>query len=56
MLKKSDRVVHIKDNSLFGTVVEVDNNLRDITTCKVIWDDDKEQEPDIQWTNKLIKI
>lgn len=53
-LKVGDRVSHINDSSLIGTVTEIDENLIDFygtTTCKVLWDDDGGE--DIRWTNRL---
>ncbi len=47
----------IKDDiSHQGTVVSIDTNLPDITTCRVLWDDDNTHTPDVQWTNKLVVV
>lgn len=64
MIKKYDKVCHVKDTNLKGIVVHVDNNLKDITTCNVVWDCNTVEEAlavsinnsDIQWTNKLIVL
>lgn len=48
------RVEHKGDPGIFGTVIHIDENLYDITTCSVVWDDADEGVVSIQWTNKLI--
>lgn len=58
-----DRVVHVRDDSVEGFVIEIDSDhdLGDVTTCRVAWDvssyDEAKLVPredtDIQWTNKL---
>jgi hypothetical protein len=56
-LKIGSRVYHEKeDPSIQGTVVSIDTNLPDITTCRVLWDDDDTHTPDVQWTNKLVVV
>ena len=54
-VKVGDRVSHIGDGVVLGTVTHVDTNLKHITTCNVIWDDQPD-EVDIQWTNKLLVV
>jgi hypothetical protein len=49
-----DRVCHVKDDTLIGVITEIDDNLPDITTCRVLWAG--ETETDIQWTNKLVLV
>lgn len=62
MVNLYDVVTHIKDNELKGVVVQIDENLEDITTCRVAWDClTKEdalscKETDVQWTNKLVVV
>jgi len=56
-IKVGSHVYHIKDDiSHQGTVVSIDTNLPDITTCRVLWDDDNTHTPDVQWTNKLVVV
>lgn len=62
MVKLYDVVNHIKDNDMKGIVIHIDDNLEDITTCRVAWDClTKEEalackETDVQWTNKLVVV
>lgn len=64
MIKKFDKVSHVKDTNLKGVVVHVDENLKDITTCNIAWGCNTVEEAlavdisetDIQWTNKLIVL
>lgn len=53
-VKVGMRVCHIKDPEATGTVISVDDNLEDVTTCVVLWDDGPSH--DVQWTNKLVAI
>lgn len=56
-IKVGSHVYHIKDDiSHQGTVVSIDTNLPDITTCRVLWADDNTHTPDVQWTNKLVVV
>lgn len=64
-LKAGDRVAHIKEPHLPGTVVSIDLDcypleVYGVTTCRVFWDDEEgyqsEDDADIQWTNKLVKV
>lgn len=57
-LHVGDTVEHVKEIGVRGKVVQIDANLipRGVTTCQVLWDDAKDGETDIQWTNKLYKI
>jgi len=48
-----DRIVHVSDSSWTGTVVHLDRNLPDVTTCCVHWDDEPADATDSVWTNKL---
>lgn len=50
-----DRVQHYTELTAFGTIKHIDDNLPDITTVLVEWDDDV-GEYDIQWSNKLIRV
>lgn len=52
-VKIGDKVTHIKDDCV-GVILELDDNLSGHTTCQVLWDDS--DTPDVQWTNKLVKI
>ena len=55
-LKLHDRVEHVGDIGIAGTVVHIDENLIEshgITTCSVRWDDAEDDFIDIQWTDKL---
>jgi len=55
-LKRYDRVEHVGDAGIAGTVVHIDENLIEshgITTCSVRWDDAEDDFIDIQWTDKL---
>lgn len=45
-----DKVSHVKDNSLTGTIIHVEENKLSVM---VLWDGDK--EPDFQWSNKVVK-
>lgn len=63
MVEYGDKVTHIKDDSLNGVVIDVDDNLIDVTTCLVVWGVETLEEAlklkddaDIQWTNKLMTI
>lgn len=67
MINVKDKVSLIKEHDCVGYVVQVDHNLKDITTCRVVWGLDSLEDSlrsfnafpddsDIQWTNKLIKI
>lgn len=51
-MKVGDKVVLVKEPESVGTVVQVDDNLEDITTVRVKWDDTG--DIDTQWTNKLM--
>lgn len=53
-MKVGDRVVLSKETSSSGTVVHVDDNLEDITTVRVKWDDTG--DIDTQWSNKLMAL
>ena len=53
--KIGDRVEHVKEPGIEGTIVQIDPYEDDVTTCRVIWDDGDGYE-DIQWTNKLFLI
>lgn len=63
MINLFDKVEHVKDGSVKGIVVHVDDNLKGTTTCRVAWGVETQEEAekmpvedtDIQWTNKLIK-
>lgn len=64
-LQKGDRVCHIKEPEISGTILEIDLDCYPlheygVTTARVRWDDDEGEYPlseyDIQWTNKLMKI
>ena len=59
-LKVGDRVELIKEPGLYGVVTQIDQNLLDLdytaTTCRVVWDGCKDDEFDIQWTNKLERL
>jgi hypothetical protein len=46
----NDRVEHIRDEGSRGTILSIDENMPDVTTCNVLWDD---RGKDIVWTNKL---
>ena len=54
-----DRVEHVKDVGIGGTITEVDMNLIEAggggTTVRVVWDDG-EPSGDVTWTNKLVHI
>lgn len=56
-----DRVTHIKEGDVLGTVVSVDDENNyffenyGVTTCKVVWDDCPNIQ-DVQWTSKLLKV
>lgn len=54
-IQKGDRVCHTREQSWIGTVIHIDTNLEDVTTCNIIWDD-QPAGVDIQWTNKLLVI
>ena len=64
-----DLVRHVKESSWTGIVTEINDNLNDVTTCRVAWDDNHDhaltleetltlprENTDIQWTNKLVRI
>lgn len=54
-LAVGNRVEHRCEASAHGTILHIDCNLPDITTCKVEWDDCP-GKADVQWTNKLVVI
>jgi hypothetical protein len=56
------KVEHIGDDRCVGIVKHIDENLKNITTCNVVWikidrrqytDTDNTKHWDIIWTNKL---
>jgi len=67
MIKEKDKVGIIKEPETIGFVMNVDNNLKDVTTCSVVWGYNSYKdaltavlkEPkllDTQWTNKLFIV
>ena len=42
-----------RDDTITGYITQIDDNLEDVTTCRVQWDDADNGEEDIQWTNKI---
>lgn len=59
LFRVGDRVEHVKDPGVGGTIIEVDINLIEagwgVTTVRVSWDDG-DPDGDIIWTNKLVHI
>ena len=55
-VKVGDRVQHVKDIGIMGTVLHIDDNLIGVTTCEILWDDSIDGATDIQWTNKLVVV
>ena len=59
-LQVGDRVEHVGDIGLPGTVTHIDSNLIElgygVTTCCVVWDDGDGEYEDVQWTNKLVLV
>ena len=55
-MKVGDKVYHVKEIGIVGEILSIDDACgeNDITTCTVMWEDS--DEPDIQWTNKLVKV
>lgn len=55
-IQLGDRVEHIKELGIYGTIVQIDPYESEVTTCKVVWNDSIDGYEDIQWTNKLQKV
>lgn len=63
-LKVGSNVQHVRDDSLKGVVVEMDEYLGGVTTCRVVWgakslEDARashREDQDIQWTTKLVLV
>lgn len=49
-LEVGERVLHVKEPTLRGEVVEVEDNRLSVM---VLWDGD--EEPDFQWANKVVR-
>jgi hypothetical protein len=63
-LKVGSNVQHVRDDSLNGVVVEMDEDLGGVTTCRVVWGAKSledalaasREDQDIQWTTKLLLV
>lgn len=60
--KVGSNVRHLRDDSLEGVMVQIDEDLGGVTTCRVVWGAQSLEEAlatpredqDIQWTTKLV--